>query len=225
MGTQARSVETRQKILEGAVELFAENGFEGTTLRDITDYAQITTGTFYYHFASKEALVPAVIDQGWPIIWKVVTAWTESRFPSLENVIGVTFEVISLISSDKSVLVSVRLDQAFSQLSADGREGFQSRSKMFTEAVAAAISRTDIREEVSPQCVGELVWIHVHGCHQLSEAMRDDPIARLKTCWQVLLRAIVPPSSLSYFLQFMTRVSATYAAGPLGQSSVDPNAD
>lgn len=48
---------TRQRILEVAKELFASQGFEATTTRDIAKQAGIAAGTMFNYFSSKEALV------------------------------------------------------------------------------------------------------------------------------------------------------------------------
>ena len=53
----ARSrAETRRRLLEAAVALFAENGLHGVTSAQIARRAGVATGTFYLHFADKEAL-------------------------------------------------------------------------------------------------------------------------------------------------------------------------
>jgi AcrR family transcriptional regulator len=54
-----KSDETRSRILEAALELFRERGFEATTMRDIARASEIALGATYYHFASKEAIVLA----------------------------------------------------------------------------------------------------------------------------------------------------------------------
>ena len=48
---------TRQRILEVAQELFASQGFDATTTRDIAKAAGIATGTMFNYFSSKEAVV------------------------------------------------------------------------------------------------------------------------------------------------------------------------
>lgn len=48
---------TRERILDVARRLFAENGFEATTTRDIAQAAEIATGTLFNYFTTKEAIV------------------------------------------------------------------------------------------------------------------------------------------------------------------------
>ncbi len=53
--------ETRQRILDIAVDLFIEQGYAGTSVRDISERLGMTKGSLYYHFASKEDVLTALI--------------------------------------------------------------------------------------------------------------------------------------------------------------------
>lgn len=52
----------KQLIMEKALELFAKQGFEATTVQQITDYCGISKGAFYLSFKSKDELILALID-------------------------------------------------------------------------------------------------------------------------------------------------------------------
>jgi AcrR family transcriptional regulator len=54
---------TRERILEHARRLFAEKGFDATSVREITRAAGANLGAITYHFGSKESLYDAVLDQ------------------------------------------------------------------------------------------------------------------------------------------------------------------
>jgi len=54
--TQQRGEETRAHILDAAGELFAERGYDATSVADICAQAGVTKGAFYHHFASKQAV-------------------------------------------------------------------------------------------------------------------------------------------------------------------------
>ncbi len=60
---QPRAVATREKILGEAARLFAVKGYHDTKLEEVLKAAQVTTGAFFHHFASKEELGFAVIDR------------------------------------------------------------------------------------------------------------------------------------------------------------------
>jgi AcrR family transcriptional regulator len=54
---------TRQLIIDTALRLFQERGFDGTTMRAIADEAGLSVGNAYYWFASKDHLVQAFYDR------------------------------------------------------------------------------------------------------------------------------------------------------------------
>lgn len=57
-----KSFRTRERILEASEKLFAEKGFEGASMRDITALAKVNLSVAYYYFKDKEALLYAVFD-------------------------------------------------------------------------------------------------------------------------------------------------------------------
>jgi AcrR family transcriptional regulator len=60
---QARTQETQAKILDAAQKLFSEQGFENTQLEEVAARAGYTRGAIYAHYASKEDLFLALMEQ------------------------------------------------------------------------------------------------------------------------------------------------------------------
>ncbi|PJF45437.1 MAG: TetR/AcrR family transcriptional regulator, partial [Candidatus Thermofonsia Clade 3 bacterium] len=58
---RARAAATRERILDAAERLFAERGFAGTSLRDITSEARVNLAAVNYHFGSKDELFLATV--------------------------------------------------------------------------------------------------------------------------------------------------------------------
>lgn len=56
--------ETRENLLRLAARTFGTQGYTATTMRNIAEQAGIEAASIYYHFASKEDLVDAVMEQG-----------------------------------------------------------------------------------------------------------------------------------------------------------------
>ncbi len=59
---QQRSIVTQQKLLDAAVEAFSENGFKGTSTRDIAERAGVHHPLITYHFKNKDQLWRAAAD-------------------------------------------------------------------------------------------------------------------------------------------------------------------
>ena len=51
---------TRERILDVALDLFTDQGFDGTSMREIAERLQISKPAIYYHFASKEEILMAL---------------------------------------------------------------------------------------------------------------------------------------------------------------------
>ncbi|WP_297437923.1 TetR/AcrR family transcriptional regulator [Thermococcus sp.] len=66
---------TRDKIVSAALELFANKGFDKTTVDEIVNRAGVAKGTFYLYFKSKDDLVKEVAVDAMPIV----------AFPSLQD--------------------------------------------------------------------------------------------------------------------------------------------
>src|SRR5579872_383717 len=54
-------LDTKSRILDSAEKLFGMNGFDGTSLRDITTAADVNLAAINYHFQSKDSLIDAIV--------------------------------------------------------------------------------------------------------------------------------------------------------------------
>ena len=61
---QKRSEETRSRILEAALELFAREGYDATGVAEICRAAGVSKGAFYHHFPTKHAVFMEIL-QSW----------------------------------------------------------------------------------------------------------------------------------------------------------------
>jgi len=60
---QARSKQTKEKIIRAATELFEERGYEKTTSNDIASVAGVSVGSFYVYFSDKRQLLLTIFDR------------------------------------------------------------------------------------------------------------------------------------------------------------------
>ena len=130
----------RDQIVNAALALFLEKGYQTTTVQDIITAANCSKGGFYHHFASKEDLLYLLIDEGITDELERIEAVLQ-RFNSaserlrqmiiamVENIeqyrsqITVFFEERRRLSSEKFALVKEKRDryeQLFRQVVAEG---------------------------------------------------------------------------------------------------------
>ena len=60
---ERQAEERRRQLIDTALSLFAEKGFENTTIKDLAEAAGVAQGLFYHYFESKEALLFAAVDR------------------------------------------------------------------------------------------------------------------------------------------------------------------
>lgn len=60
---EQRAARRREAILEAAAQVFTDKGYNGASIRDIADAANVADGTIYNYFANKEALLLALFDR------------------------------------------------------------------------------------------------------------------------------------------------------------------
>ena len=77
---------TREAIIEASYQLFAEQGYHGTSMRAIAARTGITAGSIYNHFIDKEQIIQAVILKYHPIV-RVLPHLSEVEGASAEELI------------------------------------------------------------------------------------------------------------------------------------------
>ena len=210
MALQARAEATRRRIIESAVELFAELGYGETGLADVLHHAGVSKGAFYYHFDSKEAVATAIIEEFDSTAGRIVGAEFDDEHPTLEGIIAATFAIQALMHRDKLTQVGHRLCQALDQVSSAGAGVYKGWTDRFVDMVTRVIDSGRMREGVDPHHVAESVWAAILGCNLVSAAIGDDPYARLGRCWGVLVRSIVADHALEGALESVDRIAEHY---------------
>ena len=62
MAVDERRTNTREQIRTVALEMFAERGYDGTSLREIAERLGVTKAAVYYHFKSKEDILASLLE-------------------------------------------------------------------------------------------------------------------------------------------------------------------
>ena len=80
---ERRPRDTRERILEVAIDLFIEEGYEKTSLREIAERVGVTKPALYYHFENKEAIFRTLLQPILEMQHEVLVLLEEQ--PSLEQ--------------------------------------------------------------------------------------------------------------------------------------------
>lgn len=146
--------DTKDRILMAALEMFAQNGFAGTNLRELAASLGMGKSSLYRHFDSKEALWNALLDE--------MIAYYEARFgsperlppvpESLEALTAMTMRMADFTVHDERVVMmrKVLAIEQFRDARANklaSRHFLTGLTEMFTPVFAAIMDRGLLRRD------------------------------------------------------------------------------
>lgn len=218
---QARAQATRQAILDAAVRLFGEIGYGNAALSEVIEAAGVTKGAACYHFASKESVAVALVEEADTRIAETIASVLAHPGPALENLIRATFVIADLSQSDPAVHIGVQLCHGLPQISTAIPGGYTGQQELAVDGLRAAVSEGDLRADVDPDAVGHTLFVAMVGNHLKSEATGRHPRDGLLTVWRILLRGILAEDSAEFFDRFLDRMGHQSASAALqsGQTS------
>ena len=160
MDLREKGIKSKKKLLEAAQICFAKYGFDATGVAKICEYAGMSKGAFYHHFASKQDLFLEMLDQ-----WlKILDGFIDSIRESSENIPDL---VMNIASKAKPVFQEARgqlpiFMELWMKASRDRKlkkitiVSYKKYLKLFREIVEEGIQKGSIRK-VSPDVVSRMV--------------------------------------------------------------------
>ncbi|WP_420175041.1 TetR/AcrR family transcriptional regulator [Luteococcus sp. OSA5] len=125
-GRSARKVETRRRIVTAASELFAEQGFSGTSMDQIAQAAGVSKGTIFYNFKNKSELFAHLVrEAACSIADEINRARQERRgWDALQEALLVLVQITDHCPANAQILVSelFRTQRPWSESLADSRD-------------------------------------------------------------------------------------------------------
>lgn len=219
MVRQARAAETRRDILAAAVELFAEHGYGGTNLNQIIRRARVTQGAFYYHFASKDEVAFAIIDEVAEGTAALRTAFLGTPHAGLGKVIEMTFQLGRLLAENRSYWVAAYLEHTMARHSQTGSQDAAERIEAFVADVAAALRPGEIRDGLAVEDAARTMVSVIYGALWMGGLLnRADPSGNVGTqlidTWHVILPGVVAPAQLADVEGVLTATAHRYRRRP-----------
>jgi len=186
---QERAARTRERILDAAAEVFDRQGYAAAPLSAIITLAGVAKGALYFHFASKEELASAIIDEqfrGAP--------GDDAYATGVQGLVDLTYQVAGQLLDDVRVRAGIRLvieNASFSQPRPDPYLRWIAIVRGF---LVAAERAGELRPSVSPDDAAVFVVASFTGIQLVSEVLtsRTDLLTRIAVLWDVLGPWLVP---------------------------------
>src|SRR5581483_242208 len=153
--------DARSRVLDAAVELFAEQGYDGTSVAQVIGRAGVAKGGFYHHFASKEALLYEVYGD---LITRQLANMEEildRRLPPADTLRALIVDLVETTSaSARPALVFWR---EMHRLGDERTQEYRRMRRRYHDAVRALIGRAQAAGEFAQVASADTVTFTIFG--------------------------------------------------------------
>ena len=101
---------TKRKIFETSMKLFAEKGYDATSIEEITATVGVAKGTLYYHFSSKEEIFKFLVEEGVKLLKNSIAIKTVKLTNSLEKIKAISLIQIKVLAKYENFITIVLSD-------------------------------------------------------------------------------------------------------------------
>jgi AcrR family transcriptional regulator len=160
--------ERRQHLVRLAAELFAQKGYQATTVRNIADEAGILSGSLYHHFDSKESIVDEILTSFFDELTALNQAVLEEGGDPptiLAKLVRICFDTlvphraaIMVLQNDWNYL---RQFDRFDYLAKSEEETERMWVGQLTKGQADGVFRNDIDARLTYRMIRDTIWVAV----------------------------------------------------------------
>ena len=124
---------TKRKIFETSMKLFAEKGYDATSIEEITATVGVAKGTLYYHFSSKEEIFNFLIEEGIKLLQNSIDIKTEKLDNYIDKIKAIVLIEIKIVNKYED-FITILLSQFY---------GKEARNKMCQQHVFEYIGKIE----------------------------------------------------------------------------------
>src|ERR1700736_2775266 len=200
---QRRSSQIRERLFRAALDLFAKHGFADTTVEDVTNAADVSKGTFFNYFPSKDHLLLAFAEMQ---LAKLQSIIENLRTPN--ELVPEFFRTLAVRMTEEpgrnpSIVRALLLANLSSTPVREGMRVNQARGhKLLTEFVQIGQERGELRNDLPAGDIAHVFRQTVFGTLLVWSLYGDDSLAtRIGTALDVLWQGLSPRNGLAPLAQ------------------------
>ena len=110
MASQPKS--TRERLLDAGLKLARRAGLRALTVRRVCDAVHANTGTFFYHFGTRDAFVAELIERWYAPLMAGLTATVDSDAPPLQRLRGLLAQLTGWAAANSRFITTLAVDAA-----------------------------------------------------------------------------------------------------------------
>ena len=203
---ERRADTTRHRLIAAAAHQFAHRSYSMVSLDDILAEAELTKGAMYFHFASKQALAVAIIDDLTEMSRATVTELLTRRMSGLETVIDLVYLQAVQNTQNEVARAGTRLLETVDNTTDLSTTVWQSWIETVTTLIQKAVTDGDVVDHIDPEDIAKMLVALWVGTRRISDL--DQPehhLDNLQNAWILALPSFTNPDRIDYFTQFIKR--------------------
>ena len=163
---------TKRKIFETSMKLFAEKGYDATSIEEITATVGVAKGTLYYHFSSKEEIFQFLVEEGVKLLKNSIAIKTDKLTNSLDKIKAIVLIELKVLVKYESFMTII-----LSEIWGTGQRSKMCRDyvfeyiQMIQEIVEEGMKREEL-QEANPNVVASGIFGFV--CSSLIYKLRRE---------------------------------------------------
>ncbi len=178
--------------MRAASEAFAARGYCGVNLTDVVEGLGYTKGALYFYFPTKEAVAAEIVDRYFAAFAALGNEVQKAPTTRLEALVALSRRAADLQRSDPVWRAGARLVGERNLIDAELPEPFGEWMERAGTLLRAAKRQKELRPEVDPRQVAQMVVSFFQGAHFVSEHIggRQDARQQLDHFWTLVLPGI-----------------------------------
>jgi AcrR family transcriptional regulator len=188
----------REAVLRTAIELFIQRGYDATSISDLAAELGVTKSAVYHHYASKEALLAAALDDALEGLSSAVeaAATASDGEPSAVRLRATVEAAVRILAGHLPAVTLLLRVRGNSDLERSAMERRRHIDERLAALVQQAAEEGDLRGDVDPDVISRLIFGMVNSLvdwYRPGGPLHADALAT--TISTVLFEGLTPPRS------------------------------
>lgn len=193
MAMQKRAIETREKIVAAAAQVFSEMSFAEASMADILKLAGVTQGSLYFHFDSKTDLAYEVVRRQHEKAYSLGSARLNSEASAAENLVGISYDLATALMNEPVMRAGLRLvTESINVFVKPVVKPYVDWIEICKVLLQRAVENGETKKPLDIDSASVVVISSFTGTHVVASALGALPelLERLDRMWELLLPSL-----------------------------------
>ncbi len=200
----------REEILNAAQKVFFTKGLQAATMDEVAEVAELSKGTLYLYYKSKEDLYLAVMMRGMGILYTMLEPIALSQEPTVVKLMKMTEAYYEFFQNHRNffrMFYFLQYPHFHKQVSDEMLQSCTGENQrvwnLALQVIQQGIEDGDLRSDISPMEMGVIIWSSANAIMMRMDTQKD----YFQDTMQVNLEGVLRLSNILLLESFMTETA------------------